>query len=183
MEIAARLQLLGLQRGRHDSVTSTPHHIYFAYGNVYISALLSQFVLRFFPLLCLHVCFVFLHLRCYFAKSLQLCLTWCDPMEYSLPGYTVHIILQTRILSGLPCPPPWIVSDPWIKPTSLTSPVLADRLFTTSATWASPLLPGKQVHQHQLSRFHVYVLIHNICFSLSDFTLYNRLQLHPPYSN
>ena len=61
----------------------------------------------FFPLLCLHVCFVFLHLRCYFAKSLQLCLTWCDPMYYSLPGYAVHVILQARILSGLPCPPPW----------------------------------------------------------------------------
>ena len=67
------------------------------------------------------------------------------------------------------------LSDPGIKPASLTSPVLVDRFFTTNATWASPLLPCKYVHQHQLSRFHIYVLIYNICFSLSDFTLYNKL--------
>ena len=28
----------------------------------------------------------------------QLCLTLCDPMEYSLPDSSVHGILQTRIL-------------------------------------------------------------------------------------
>ena len=30
--------------------------------------------------------------------SLQLCLTLCDPMDYSLPGSSVHGILQARIL-------------------------------------------------------------------------------------
>ena len=33
-----------------------------------------------------------------YAKSLQLCLTLCDPMDYSLPGSSVHAILQARIL-------------------------------------------------------------------------------------
>ena len=28
----------------------------------------------------------------------QLCLTLCDPMDYSLPGYSVHGIIQARIL-------------------------------------------------------------------------------------
>ena len=28
----------------------------------------------------------------------QLCLTPCDPMDYSLPGSSVHGILQARIL-------------------------------------------------------------------------------------
>ena len=37
--------------------------------------------------------------------------------------------------SGLPCPPPRDLPDPGIKPASLTSPVLAGRFFTTSATW------------------------------------------------
>ena len=32
------------------------------------------------------------------AKSLQLCLTLCDPMDCSLPGFSVHGILQARTL-------------------------------------------------------------------------------------
>ena len=32
------------------------------------------------------------------AKSLQLCPTLCDPMDYSPPGSSVHGILQARIL-------------------------------------------------------------------------------------
>ena len=32
------------------------------------------------------------------AKSLQLCLTLCDPMDQSLPRFSVHRILQTRTL-------------------------------------------------------------------------------------
>ena len=34
--------------------------------------------------------------------------------------------------SGLPCPAPGDLPDPGIKPTSLTSPTLAGRFFTTS---------------------------------------------------
>ena len=41
-------------------------------------------------------------------------------MDCSLPGFTVHGILQAR----LPCPPPVDLPDPRIKPTSLTSPEL-----------------------------------------------------------
>ena len=37
--------------------------------------------------------------------------------------------------SGLPRPPAGYIPDPGIKPTSLLSPALADRFFTTSATW------------------------------------------------
>ena len=37
--------------------------------------------------------------------------------------------------NGLPFPPPGDLPDPGIKPASLTSPALADRFFTTSATW------------------------------------------------
>ena len=32
------------------------------------------------------------------AKSHHLCLTLCDPMDYSPPGSSVHKILQIRIL-------------------------------------------------------------------------------------
>ena len=37
--------------------------------------------------------------------------------------------------SGLPCPPPGDLSDPGIKPKSLTSHALARGFFTTSTTW------------------------------------------------
>ena len=36
---------------------------------------------------------------------------------------------------GLPFPPPGNLSDPGIEPVPLTSPALAGRFFTTSATW------------------------------------------------
>ena len=36
--------------------------------------------------------------------------------------------------SGLPCPPPGDLPDSGIEPTSLKSPALAGRFFTTSAT-------------------------------------------------
>ena len=38
------------------------------------------------------------------AKSLQLCLTLCDPMDCSPPGSTVHEILQARILKWVAIP-------------------------------------------------------------------------------
>ena len=37
--------------------------------------------------------------------------------------------------NGLSCPPPGDLPNPGIKPTSLTSPVLVEGFFTTSATW------------------------------------------------
>ena len=40
---------------------------------------------------------------CY-AKSLQLCLTLCDPIDCSLPGSSLHGILQTRILQWVAGP-------------------------------------------------------------------------------
>ena len=37
------------------------------------------------------------------AKSLQSCLTLCDPTDCSPPGSSVHGMLQARIWRGLPC--------------------------------------------------------------------------------
>ena len=41
---------------------------------------------------------------CVQAKSLQLCLTLCDAMDCSLPGSSVHGILQARILEWVAMP-------------------------------------------------------------------------------
>ena len=38
------------------------------------------------------------------AKSLQSCLTLCNPMDYNLPGSSVHGILQARILEWVASP-------------------------------------------------------------------------------
>ena len=74
------------------------------------------------------------NILCVHAKSLQLYST-LNTMDCSLPGSSVHGILQARILEWLPCPPPGDIPHPGTEPESLTSPVLAGRFFTTSATW------------------------------------------------
>ena len=42
-------------------------------------------------------------------------LTLCDPMGCGPPGSSVHGILQARILTGLPSPPPGDLPNPGIK--------------------------------------------------------------------
>ena len=37
-------------------------------------------------------------------KSLQACLTLCNPMDCSLPGSSVHEILQARVLEQVAMP-------------------------------------------------------------------------------
>ena len=66
------------------------------------------------------------------AKSLQLCLTFCDPTDCSPPASS--IFSRRECWSGLPCPPPGNVPNPGIKLTSLRSPALAGRFLTTGAT-------------------------------------------------
>ena len=62
------------------------------------------------------------------AKSLQLCLTLCYPVDYSPPGTSVQGILQARILEWVEIPPPEDLSDLGIEPMSLRSPALAGAL-------------------------------------------------------
>ena len=71
---------------------------------------------------------------CVCAKSLQLCLILCDPIDCSLPGFSVYVILQARILEWLPYSPPGDLLDLGIEPVSLMSPALAGKFFTTGAT-------------------------------------------------
>ena len=83
--------------------------------------------------------FLYAHLKgCLYllvhAKSLQFCLTLCNPrtvdhqaplsMEFSKQEYWI----------GLPFLPPGDLPDPGIEPISLKSPALAGRFFTASAT-------------------------------------------------
>ena len=46
----------------------------------------------------------------------QSCRTLCDPMDYSPPGFTVHGILQARILKLIAFPSPGDLPDPGMEP-------------------------------------------------------------------
>ena len=81
-----------------------------------------------------------IHLVYVCAKLLQSCLILCGPVECSLPGSSVHGILQARNWSGLPCPSPGDLPDPGIKHASLTSPALAGGFFNTTTTWEAHLV-------------------------------------------
>ena len=72
------------------------------------------------------------HLVAFSSDLAQSCLTLCDPMDYSPPGFSVHGTSQARILEGLPFPFPGDLPNPGIKPAS---PALAGGFATE--------LPGK----------------------------------------
>ena len=72
-------------------------------------------------------------------KLLQSCPTlW--PHRLQPPGSSVHEILQARTLEWVSVPSSGDLPDPEIEPASLLSPALADRFFTTSATWEAPTM-------------------------------------------
>ena len=65
----------------------------------------------------------------------QSCLTFCNPMDCSSPGFSVHGILQARILEWVAISYSGDLPNPGIEPMSLASPELAGRHFST-------VLPG-----------------------------------------
>ena len=87
------------------------------------------------------------------AKSLHVCPTLCNTMDYSLQGSSVRGILQVRILewvpvpfprweywNGFPCPPPGDLPNPGIESVSPKSLALAGGFFITSTTWEAQIL-------------------------------------------
>ena len=67
------------------------------------------------------------------AQTLQSCQTLCYPMDCSLQALLSMGFSSQECWSELQGPPPGDLPKPGIKPTSLTSPTLAGRFFTTSA--------------------------------------------------
>ena len=63
----------------------------------------------------------------------------CDPMDCSLPGSSVHGILQSRLLEWFPCLLAGEYSLPRNEPRS---PALAGGFFTTSTTWKTQIILG-----------------------------------------
>ena len=85
------------------------------------------------PCVCVCVC---AHL-CVCAKSLQSCLTLCNPMDHNPPGSSVHGILQARILEWVAMPS-FRGSSPPRHLTHVSSVHWQAGFFTASATWEAP---------------------------------------------
>ena len=71
---------------------------------------------------------------CMCAKLLQSCPSLCDSTDYSLPGSSVHGILQARILEWVFAFLQGDLPNPGIKLPSPALPALAGGFFTTSTT-------------------------------------------------
>ena len=74
-------------------------------------------------------------LGCVHAKSVQSCLTLCDPVDCSPPAPLFLGFSRQEYWSGLPCPPSGDLPNLETEPTCLMSPALAGVLFTASTTW------------------------------------------------
>ena len=89
------------------------------------------------------------------AKSLQLCPALFDLMDCSLPGSSVHGILQARVLEWVAIVSSRDLPNPRIKPTPLTSSALAGAFFTPNYTW-------------KVLKVKVKVKVAQFCLSLCD---------------
>jgi len=108
------------------------------------------------------------YLLCVHAKSLQSCLTLCDPMEHSQSDSSANGFSRHEYWSELPYSLPEDLPDPGIKPTSLMPLTLAGGFFTTCATWEAHL------NYYMLpicSSYSTFLLLSFISFFLRDYFL------------
>ena len=78
------------------------------------------------------------------ARSLQSCLTVVTPWTVAHQAPLSMGFSRQEYWSGLPCLPLGDLPDPGIKPASLSSPALAGRFFTISATYEAMWLRKKE---------------------------------------
>ena len=95
------------------------------------------------------------------AKSLQSCLTLCNPMDYSLPGSSVHGHSPGKNI-GVGCQSflQGIFLTLGSNLPSLMSPALAGRFFTTSRHLGSPILWHPDTKTRQ--RHHKKIIINTV---------------------
>ena len=82
--------------------------------------------------------------------KLQSCLIVCNPMDCSLPGSSVHGIIQARILE-------WVaisfsrgdLTDSGIKPMSLVAPTFQAESLFLSHLESPTTIPDKQIYRYR----------------------------------
>ena len=89
------------------------------------------------------------------AKSLQSCLTLCNPMDCTLPGPSVHRILQARILENS-----W-VAMPFSRGSSQPRDQIHISYLLHWQAGSLPLAPpGKLNHSHTHTHTHTHTQTH-----------------------
>lgn len=101
------------------------------------------------------------HVCC--AKLLQLCTSLCDPVDHSPLGTCVHGVLHSKRVELVAVPFSRASSQFRDQTHTLTSPALAGRLLTTSATWEAQVGHSKFI----TSSFQV-VLENNQCHKITS---------------
>ena len=84
-------------------------------------------------------CILYIYYPLVHNKSLQSCLTFCDPMDWSLPSSSVHGILQAKILDWVAIP--FSRGYSWHRDQTLVS-CIAGRVFTIWATIWIRVIPN-----------------------------------------
>ena len=105
---------------------------------------------------------------CAFFLVWELCILFLKIFKYYLKNFFIQQVLIRHPFYTHQCihvnPNLPVHHTPTPTPRRFT-PLMSIRLFSTSV---SQFLPCKSVHLYHFSRFHIYVLIYGICFSLSD---------------
>ena len=94
------------------------------------------------------------------AKSLQLHLTLCNTIDYSLWLLCPWDSPGQEHWSGLPCLPTGALPDPEIEPASLTHAALAGGFFTTSTTYGSIIHKSQYRDDDDVILFYKYIYIY-----------------------
>ena len=76
---------------------------------------------------------------CSACSDARSCLTLCDPWTIARQAPLSMGFFRQENRSGLPFAAPGDLPNPGIEPTSLISPALAGRFFTTSVPWEAPV--------------------------------------------
>ena len=127
-----------VQKGRSENSVDQANHHYWCWTKVFHGRSLDELLARWhwLPLgqrpLVWHVC---VH-----AQLLQLCLTLWDPMDCSPPGFSVHVILQARILGWVAMPSSRRSSWPRDQTHIFCISCIAGRFFTHCITWEAQYL-------------------------------------------
>ena len=106
-----------------------------------------------------------------YVKSLQSCPTLCNPTDCSLPGSSVHGILQARTVEWVAMPSSRGSSQPRDQTSISHLPALAGGFFTTNTIWEAPY-----------SRVCVCVCVHAEWLQSCQ-TLYNPMDCSLPGSS